>query len=515
MSSHNQNEISSEDMAIQDVNSEYLGIPRYLLMENAGSQIASYCRSLITKKNAKIAIFCGTGGNGGDGFVAARHLHDSYQIDVFISGSATKIKSKPAQKNFSALKTLKSIKITEITDSEDVQQISFDSYDLILDGLLGTGLEHSTIRQPLKAILESINSHVSEKRLVVSIDIPSGLKKDGLPASIIIKPTHTVALHKPKLGTYEYGGKVHIAPIGIPLESAVYTGPGLFTLYPKRKESSHKGQNGKILIIGASNNYHGSAILAGKAAFSLNIDLVYMVAPEKVVPVLRNHDYRFIIKPYQGDYLTPAIIDPLVKPMIQDVDVVLIGPGLGTASETMTAIKMLFKEIPPDKTLVIDADGLKACKGEKLPADTIVTPHAGEFTILTGKKLDPKSPIDARVKDIEEAIKQYNENVTWVVKGPVDVIMRNNQKILNYTGTPSMTTGGTGDTLAGLITAIRSVVKDSFLAGAMGTFLLGKAGEFADKGIFTLQTLLDNIPIVLNEIQKFITEEDSLLDKKD
>lgn len=514
MSTHNETEIFSEEMAIQDINSEYLGIKRYLLMENAGIQISSYCESLVTKKNAKIGIFCGTGGNGGDGFVAARQLHDLFQVEVYIAGSHTKIKSKPAKKNYLALKLLKSIPIREIIDSEDVKKIPFDSYDLILDGILGTGLSSDSIRQPLQALMEAINNHITPTRPVIAIDIPSGLKKDGNPSSIIIKATHTVALHKPKIGTYAHGGKVQVVPIGIPSESLLYTGPGLFSLYPKRRGQSHKGQNGKVLLIGGARDYHGSIILAGKACFELNIDLVYIIAPEKITQVIRSHDYRFIIKPYEGDYLTPSVIETLVKPMIPDVDAILVGPGVGTEPETMNAVRTLLKIIPSDKPLIIDADGLKACKGEKLPADTIVTPHAGEFTILTSKKLSSTDPIK-KSEEIAKAIKDYDPNVTWVVKGPVDIIMRNSQKKFNFTGTPSMTTGGTGDTLSGLITAIRSVVKDSFMAGAMGAFLLGKAGEFADEGTFTLQSLLDAIPEVMKEIQKFIQEDDSKMDPKE
>ena len=514
MTSQKETEISSEEMAIQDINSEYLGIPRYILMENAGIQVALFCRSLLTKKDAKIGIFCGTGGNGGDGFVVARQLHDSFQVEVYIAGSHTKIKSKPAQKNYLALELLNSLPIYEIQDSEDVKNIPFDTYDLILDGILGTGLSSNLIRQPLQALIEAINSHITATKPIVAIDIPSGLKKDGKPASVMIKATHTVALHKPKIGTYTHGGKVQVVPIGIPSESMLYTGPGLFSLYPKRKQQSHKGQNGKVLLIGGAKNYHGSIILAGKAAFELNIDLVYMIAPEKITQAIRSHDYRFIIKPYEEDYLTPAVIETLIKPMIPDVDAILVGPGLGTELETMKAVKALLKIIPPDKALIIDADGLKACKGEKLPADTIITPHGGEFTILTGKKLSSTDPTK-KSQEIKEAIQDYDPNITWVVKGPIDIIIKNTQKMFNFTGTPSMTTGGTGDTLSGLITAIRSVVKDSFMAAAMGTFLLGKAGEFADEGVFTLQSLLDAIPEVMNEIQKFNREEDSKLDPKE
>ena len=234
-----------------------------------------------------------------------------------------------------------------------------------------------------------------------------------------------------------------------------------------------------------------------------------MVAPEKISSVLRNSDYRFIIKPYPGDYLTSDIVEEIIKTMINDVDAVLVGPGLGTAKETMEAVKLLLKEIPSKMPLIIDADGLKACKGEKLPKDTIVTPHEGEFTILTGKKLDRDQEELKKVQGIQKAIASYDPNTTWVVKGPIDIIVRGEKKIFNNTGTPSMTTGGTGDILAGLITAIRSVVQDSFYAAAIGAFLIGKAGEMADQEIFTLQGLLDAIPMVVKEVDKFIQEDEN------
>lgn len=508
-----QNEITSDEMTIQDINSEYLGIPRYLLMENAGTQIATFCKTLITKKNAKIAILCGTGGNGGDGFVAARHLHDKFQVTVYLTGSPMKIKSKPALKNYTALRLLQNIPIIPIQDSEDVKKIDFESYDAILDGVLGTGLHSNAIRQPLKALIEKINVYATSQKPVIAIDIPSGLKKDGTSATPIVKASHTVSLHAPKLGTYKYGGKVELVSIGIPPESTLHTGPGLFSLYPKRGNSSHKGQNGKILIIGGSNNYHGSPILAGKAAFALNIDLVYMIAPEKIVPVIQNHDYRFIIRSYPENYLTPRVVEDVVKPMLEMVDTVLLGPGIGIAKETMEAVKMVFKVMPDDKTLIIDADALKACKGERLPKDTILTPHRGEFAILTGKKVTEKATVQEKRQEIEQAIKSYQAGITWVAKGPVDIIVRNNKALFNYEGTPSMTTGGTGDILAGLITAVRSVVKDSFYAAGIGTFLIGKAGEMADEGVFSLQSLLDDIPKVIQEVENFIQEEENNLRK--
>lgn len=509
MSSRNQNEISSEEMAIQDVNSEYLGIPRYLLMENAGSQVANFCSNLQTKKNASIAVFCGTGGNGGDGFVASRHLHPNYKVEVIIIGDEEKIKSKPALKNFKALKKLHSIKITKINDSEDIKTLDLSKYDLIIDGLLGTGLKSNTIRQPVKGLIQAINSRSNTTTPVVAIDVPSGLNKDGSLALDSIKATHTVALHQAKTGTIENGGEVVIRPIGIPPESVLYTGPGLFTLYTQRAVQSHKGQNGKILIIGGSNTYHGSLVLAGKAAFSINIDLVFMITPEKIASVVRSHDYRFIVKTYSQDYLTPQVIEELVKPMLLEVDSILIGPGLGHEEETLLAVKTLLKEIPDDKTLIIDADALKACKGEILPKNTILTPHAGEFTILTGKKFTGKESLYEKRQIIRKATEKYKEPITWVVKGPVDIIKQETKEILNFTGTPAMTTGGTGDILAGLVTAMQSQVNNSFYASAMATFIIGKAGEFAEKEEFTLEKLLVKIPIVMKEIRKFIDEDEN------
>ena len=133
MNIEKQHEISSDEMAIQDINSEYLGIPRYLLMENAGVQIATFCKKLLTKPTSRVAIFCGTGGNGGDGFVVARHLHDLFTVEVFLAGSSFKIKSKRAEKNFRALQLLQSVKIHELVDSEDIKKIDLQSYDLIVD----------------------------------------------------------------------------------------------------------------------------------------------------------------------------------------------------------------------------------------------------------------------------------------------------------------------------------------------------------------------------------------------
>ena len=509
-------EISSQEMIIQDINSEYLGIPRYLLMENAGSKVTFEINNILrNKKNSRIAIFCGIGGNGGDGLVTARHLHGNNEVSIFIIGSEIQIKSLSTKKNFQAIKKLANIKFLFINDSSNVKNIDLDKFDLIVDGLLGTGLKEFELKEPVKSIVNLINNRSRKTIPVVSIDVPTGLKIDGTVTQTFIRPDYTIALHNAKFGTYKYGGIVKEVTIGIPPESRIYTGPGLYTLYPKRKNDSHKGQNGKIAIIGGSNVYHGAVLLAAKAALALNVDLVTLIVPESISSAIRSQDYRIIVKTYNELFLKPIVIDSVINPILETVDAILVGPGIGKEHDTLEAVRILIKSWNNKKTLIIDADAIIACKELTLPEKTIITPHIQEFNSLLGSSLKSNQNFDEKLDSVKKAIKAFNQPVTWLVKGPIDIICKQGELLLNRSGTPSMTTGGTGDVLAGLTTAMSSKINDSFVSAGLAAFIIGLAGEMADKDIFSIQKLIENIPIIMKELEKFINEEPNWFSEKE
>lgn len=508
-------EISANEMTIIDINSDFYGVSRYNLMKNAGEGIASFIKDKFYaefKNKIKIAIFCSSGGNAGDGFVAARKLQEFCVIDVYTIGNESKIRSKNALKNYLFLKEEKVVNLIDITGIINLSQIKLISYDIIIDALLGTGLNSKILRDPIKSIIKLIND--SNHKMIISVDMPSGLMNDGNAADFIIKPHHTIALHRAKLGTKEHGGIVSVLDIGIPLDTKNYVGPGIFINWSERQRNTHKGQNGKLLIIGGSYTFHGAPILAAKAALSLTIDLVTLFVPEIISTAVRSHDVRYIVRTYDNKFLTISDLKRGIIPILDDFDVVLIGPGLGAEKETIEAVKFLINDFGKKKQFIIDADALKACKGIVLPDQCILTPHSGEFKVITGQSLSHFSlEPEKKLNFLNQSIKTFNSHIVWVLKGPIDIITQNEKYFFNKTGIPEMSVGGTGDVLAGLISGIRCIVKDSITASAMGTFLIGMASELMirQRKWFDINLIFEFIPKTLIEIKKFIKEEENNL----
>ena len=243
--------------------------------------------------------------------------------------------------------------------------------------------------------------------------------------------------------------------------------------------NSHKGQNGKLLVIGGSQLFHGAPLLAAKTAARI-VDYVFFAStPENnaLVKKLKEKLATFIAVPEGelGNY-------------IEESDCIVIGMGSGKTQETKEKTEDLLKKYPYKKWLV-DADALKVIDPKVLPKNAIVTPHAREFEMLF--KLKPTPP------NAQKMAKKFN--IIVVLKGPVDVICSPNECKFNYTGNAGMTKGGTGDVLSGLIGAL-ACKNDSFLAAQGGCFINGLAGDRLAERVgpfFNAQDLAEEIPPTL------------------
>lgn len=457
-----------------DINCQYLGIPRLLLMENAGKGIAE-----IAKDFNRIAVFCGTGNNGGDGLVAARYLvgYGKKVKTYVINGKRT----TECEKNFDILKNLDSVDIRIISDSVECNEIKDElkDFDLIIDALVGVGIKGS-LREPLKSVIELINS---SKPFKISVDVPSG------DENLKVNPDITVSLHTAKVPNAK------VIDIGIPKEAELYCGPGDVVLaIPDRKENSHKGDFGKLLVIGGSKNYIGTPTLVGRAALRTGVDLVTICCPRYVAEKMP-YDPNLIIRSLKSDlYLKEDDVDNILE---LDYDVIAIGNGLGTEDETKEAVREIIGK--NEKPIVIDADALKLIKTKHIKENSILTPHAGEFKILFGS-YDEKS----RVELVEKLASEINAVI--VLKGHVDVISNGKTTRLNRTGNPGMTVGGTGDTLAGIISGLLAQNRDTLLSASAGTFLNGFAGDLAYEkyGISLLATdLIECIPDAIKKCEDY------------
>jgi len=468
-----------EDVYIWDINAKWLGITPYQLMENAGAGVA---RTIEEKfgKGLKIAVFSGTGNNGGDGFVAARHLSFENEVTLFLVGDEAKIRSEEAKHNWEILKGLDFVKIKVLKDSAYIKSLDLSSYDVIVDALLGAGTRGEP-REPIRSAIEKINEYAGKAK-IVSVDLPS-----GYPSAVRVKADFAVTFQWDK-EEYRDFERV-IVKIGYPKELYHLVGPG-DAKFALRKKGEHKGQNGKLLVIGGSEDYYGAPYLASKAASYL-VDLVYLAMPSE--PAERISDPDLILRPIEGRNFSPDHVHELLN-MAQKADAVVIGPGIGLAEETGEFVREFIKRY--EKPMVIDADGLKAVAEDLsvLNGKTFVlTPHAGEFRLIFGVK--PEGLLMEKAEVVTEKAGEIGGVI--LLKGPYDIISDGKTWKYNRTGNRGMTTGGTGDVLAGLVGALLALGNEPLRAASVGAFLNGLAGDMVKEELgenFTALEVARKVP---------------------
>lgn len=239
-----------------------------------------------------------------------------------------------------------------------------------------------------------------------------------------------------------------------------------------RVQGAHKGDYGRILVVGGSKEYVGAPALVGMAALASGADLVTIAAPEKVAWAINAISTNLITRKLDGEYLVPAHVDAIVK-MLPRFDCVVIGNGLGEQKETIEAVKELFKKIV-DKPIVVDADAFKA---KTVPKKAVLTPHSREFENSgLGKAL---SDLQKRKEAVLAAAK--NLRTTILLKGPVDVISDGKRLEENRTHNPEMTVGGTGDTLAGILATFLAQSQKPFESACAAAWVNGMAGDLCLK----------------------------------
>ena len=484
-------------MMVTDHNCEYLGLSRLCLMESAGKSLAEEVGKIAVytfSKPVKVVIFTGSGGNGGDGFVAARYLlNRGYDVDIYmlkdnIRSSHSKInleilmnmKPRLSRLNIYNLKTLEDINNCEVAKS-------YDSEFIIVDGLLGTGISgklQTNIRRAIEIINES-------KGIKISVDVPSGMDPlTGEVSDLAVIPDYTISFHKIKTGVRnsdeeDVGGLV-TADIGIPLEAEYFVNYGDFLRLKNRNPKSHKGNNGKLLIVGGNEDFAGAPAIAGMAAIGAGADLVYVASPEKAAEAIKSTSPDLIVKSLEGDKLSLAHADEILD-IAEDVDAVLIGPGSGMDDETSKLFNVLVTKIK--KPIVLDADALKQVELALIKSreDIILTPHIFEFKSIFGVNDDLKLDIDSYdFNHVDENITKFQQITrqikgSVVIKGQYDLILKGTKFKINKSGNAGMTVGGTGDALSGIATSLLSQGLNSFDSACLGVFVNGLAGDEAFK----------------------------------
>ena len=475
-------------MMVTDANCEYLGLSRLCLMEAAGKSLGEEVAKIAVftfAKPVKVVMFTGSGGNGGDAFVAARYLlNRGYDVDIYMLKD--NIRSHEAKVNLDVLLNLKPrlsrLKIHDLTNVGDFK-LDEDEDFIVVDGILGTGIK-GNLQENVRKVIRVINESNGIK---ISIDVPSGMDPlTGSVDDVAVVPDYTISFHKIKTGVRdaeeELVGGLVTADIGIPLEAEYFVNYGDFLRLKNRDASSHKGNNGSVLIVGGSKDYHGAPAISGKAAFGAGVDLVYIATPESAAIPVKSASEDLIVKSLDGDYLSLNHLDEILE-LADKVDAVLIGPGSGINDDTSKLFNVLVTKIK--KPIVLDADGLKQVDISliKNKDNIVLTPHLAEFNQFFNSKL--KLDLDSYdFKMVDENITEFqlitkNINGTVIVKGKNDLILSGSKFRINRSGNAGMTVGGTGDALAGIVVSLLSQDLSSFDSACLGVFINGLAGDKA------------------------------------
>ncbi len=485
-----------KDMMVVDANSEALGIPKSLLMENAGRCVAE--KIFEKTKQCKVAIYAGNGGNGGDGFVAARYLiQRGYEVELYFLGTQPKIRSKETRHTWNNIKKLslnnRFIQIFNITDSS---QLKTTDAAVIVDAIMGTGMA-GMVREPFAKAINVINE---SEGVVFAVDIPTGLDPlTGMVSDKVVEADFTVTFHKPKAGLLKadskYIGDLTVCDIGIPLEAEIFTGSGDLLRLHKRSCGSHKGQNGRVLILGGSEQYSGAPALAALSSLRSGVDISVIACPEIVANPVRSYSPDLIVKSLSNDYVRFDDSGDILE-MSESSDSVVIGCGIGRKEETGLVLNEMVEKI--QKPIVIDADALKLVD-KKILFDSgnniVLTPHKSEFKSFFN--VDITENLDERIQTVKSVASEFG--CTVLLKGAIDVVSDGERLRLNSTGNPGMSVGGTGDVLAGLVGGLIATGHEVFEAASLGSYINGTAGDLAmeDYGYnFTASDLLNYIPKV-------------------
>lgn len=496
---------------------EGIGIPGLELMENAGRGIAEFIRDRVfagKPAGKRVAVLCGAGNNGGDGYVIARYLHSWGAVpQVFLLADREKIKGD-ALANLTKLDDLEmEVFGAEITPEPGA--LSED--DLLIDAVFGTGF-HGEVREPLKSILETVNQAGVP---VLAVDTPSGVDiNNGSIGGVGVRATYTATLALPKLGHYFYPvrgycGHIEVIDIGIPeqvveeqgIETNLITDEMVCEWVPQHDPTAHKGDCGKLFIVAGSTGMTGAAVMAAESAMRAGSGLVKVGVPASLNDILEVKLTEAMTRPLpelrRPRCLALRSLGVILEEM-RVADALCIGPGIGRHHETIELVQRLVKKL--DRPAVIDADGLFPFSGEtallrECEAPLVLTPHIGEFARLTGLGIGEVKA--DRIKSLQTYASEIGKVV--LLKGAPTLVATPNGKLyVSQTGNPGMATGGSGDVLTGVIGALLGYGIEATYAAAAGAYLHGLAGDIAatESGVFGLVAgdILSSLPDAFIEV---------------
>lgn len=468
---------------------EDLGLPGLVLMENAARGVVQVINRLYPGVRS-VTVVAGKGNNGGDGLAVARTLHlQGLAVAVYLACAPEALKGDAAQNRILAERC--GVPILEISEKADEAwlQEQWSGCDLLVDALLGTGLENE-VRGFYGRLITTMNNLPRPK---VAVDIPSGLSADtGRPLGLAVEAAVTVTFGRAKRGQLLFPGsrlvgRLLVVDIGLPpsfdppAEERVemLTAEELLLWRPRRPPDGHKGTFGHALILAGSTGKTGAAALTALGALRVGAGLVTVGLPASLNPILEVKLTEAMTEPLPEGapgFLGPQALDRLEE-VLEGKKALALGPGLSAAQGAASLIRALIRkkiQVP----LVIDADGLNALAGDQdglktLSGRAVLTPHPGEMSRLTGKSV--REIQDDRIGAARAFAREYG--VVLVLKGARTVIAEPGGAVfLNPTAHPALASGGMGDVLTGMIAGWLAQGVGLLPAACLGVFLHAAAG---------------------------------------
>ncbi len=452
------------------------------LMERAATKCSNWILQHLGRGRS-YKIFCGTGNNGGDGLVIARHLAEkNVRVEIFIVRYSDKC-SEDFSLNMSRLTKIRKIKIVDINNQEDIPAIN--STDIVIDAIFGSGLTKPVIEGIAAEVIDAVNQSRAE---VVAVDIPSGLFGEDNTENTgkIIQARHTLTFQFPKLSFFfasneKYVGSWQVLPIGLHPEFIrnvdvrnYYTEhDDCKALIKPRNRFSHKGTYGHALLVCGSYGKIGAAVLAARACLRSGAGLVTSHLPKCGYKIMQTAAPEIMCSIDSDKEVPSDHVD------IKQYNAVGIGPGIGNDEKTQKALKLLVQNC--NSPVVFDADALNILSENPtwipfVPKNSIFTPHPKEFERLAGKS---SNETERQKRQVEFSKKH---GIYVVLKGAYTCISTPaGDCYFNSSGNPGMATAGSGDVLTGIITGLLAQGYTPFEASILGVYVHGFAGDLAAK----------------------------------
>ncbi len=467
------------------------GFDHTRLMENAGASVCRIINEIIGSVNKSVAVVCGIGNNGGDGFVVAKRLLEGgAKVRVLLAIGTPTTEDAKKFLGESEAAGIKTLSYAEEGDRQEFNK-TIENSDIIVDAIFGVGF-HGKVSDELSEVIEMINS---SRGTVVSVDVPSGVDSDsGEVSGACVQADHTVTFSTRKPGhviypAVDYCGEVHVASIGIPEHVIQEQEHHISTIdyedvrrcFPRRSNNTHKGTFGKLLCICGSMGMAGSATFAGKAAVLSGVGMVEMAVPAEIYPIvaanLVDPVYHLLKSNEQGTVSADCI--PLILEKLKSASAVMIGCGMGKGKDVTEVVEAVIRN--SDAPIIIDADGLNAIKDDlgvlrDAKAPIVMTPHPGEMARLVGK-----TNVEVQSQRLEVASSfAMTFGVYMVLKGANTVCATPDGRIaINLTGNPGMSKSGSGDVLAGLLGSLLAQGMSPEQAATCAVHIHGMAGDIA------------------------------------